>query len=816
MIGRACAQAASLTLLACLLQWAVMPQGARFAPFLLLLPAIGFAALWRGRSVALVVLAGSVVSALFWLPAAGEPAAIASRDRLAVLVFVLLGAALAETGTRLRRAVQRAMATEDRLLRALADVDADKAVAAQLEQVRSALGQQVQDLQRLHELSSRLPEIATMEEQVRLILLALAEFHGARRGLLCLFDPAGKALVPVAGLGFSDRAMSQVSELSCTIAARGAVRERRHRLVVEDTELDPRFAGHRALAREEGFRAVHATPLLSQAGDVLGVIAVYFDVARAPTERERTLADICARKAAVFVERARTEAQLRESQIRFRVALEASAVPFAVLMPVRADDGRIVEFTWSYLNGAAAEAMQRPASALVGRAVADWPGEGAQSGAVAQLRAVVELGTSREFEMQAGADGNDGWFHCIASPMRDSVALWFAEITERKKNELKLLQADRRKDEFLATLAHELRNPLAPIRQAAFLSCAPGASETQKRWSHEVIDRQVRHMGMLLDDLLDVSRITRGALSLRRKCIALSTTIRAGVETALPLIETRHQQLSVDLPDEEIWLDADPLRLAQVVANLLTNAAKYSNLDGRICVKAERCGNEVVITVSDEGIGIAPECLPHLFTMFTQLSTGDRQAGGGLGIGLALTRGLVNLHGGSIEVHSAGKGLGSAFTVRLPRGSATREPESVPAGEPRRATTGRSILIADDNRDAAESLAALLQLEGHEVIVAFDGEEALAACQRARPDICLLDLGMPRRSGNEVAHAIRQMSASYQPVLIAVTGWGQERDKSEALGAGFDHHVTKPVDPQLMIRLAESGTLQQEHSGRLT
>jgi signal transduction histidine kinase len=361
--------------------------------------------------------------------------------------------------------------------------------------------------------------------------------------------------------------------------------------------------------------------------------------------------------------------------------------------------------------------------------------------------------------------------------------------------------ADRRKDEFLATLAHELRNPLAPIRQAALISKAVGATDAQKRWSHDVIDRQVQHMSLLLDDLLDISRVTRGTLALRMQLTELATVIDNAVETARPTIDGKRHVLSVDMPNDPIQFVADPLRVAQVLSNLLTNAAKYTDPEGQIRLAASCDGENVVIRVTDSGIGISAAALPRVFNMFSQVHSTTDRSEGGLGIGLALAQGLIELHGGNIEAHSAGLGCGSEFTVRLPRrtSSAVRAPSpkvAAAAAVPRR----RRILIADDNRDSAETLAALLRMEGHEVTSVHDGPVALTVFGELKPEVVLLDIGMPGLTGYEVARKMRQSPLGPTIKLIAITGWGQDIDKERAYAAGFDLHLTKPVDPH---RLAE-------------
>ncbi|HEY9024794.1 MAG TPA: ATP-binding protein, partial [Burkholderiaceae bacterium] len=663
----------------------------------------------------------------------------------------------------------------------------------------------------LHELTSRLLDTRTLTEQLHMILVAVADFHNARRGLLTLFDAGSGTLGLATSVGFTPDAVSRLMQTRGIDGACAICCAQRERTVIEDIDVDGVDPALRALASEEGFRAVHATPLIGQDGDVIGAISVHLDAPHVPTERERALADICARKCANFIERARAHAAYEESQGRFQAVLDASAVPFVILSPVREDaSGRVVDFEWTYVNAAAAQALHRPADVFEGRRVQEvLPSRWASSESFAHYVHVIEHEQTVDFETRMMHEGREQWFRCVASPLHGGVALWFNDITTRKNDERVLQEADRRKDEFLATLAHELRNPLAPIRQAATISRLPQATEAQKRWSHEVIERQVRHMALLLDDLLDVSRITRGRLALRRGANSLHEMIEAAVETARPLIDARQHVLEVVLPQAAIVMQADPLRVSQIVANLLTNAAKYTDPHGRIRLLAALDADDVVIEVSDNGIGIAPESLPEVFDMFTQLrGTGDRASG--LGIGLALTKGLVELHGGTIGVRSEGAGRGSVFTVRLPRGEAPAAAPAPDDGVEPRAASARRILVADDNRDAAESLAALLQLEGHEVTLAYDGADALVAYERVHPQVCLLDIGMPLRTGNEVAAEIRARDGGRAPTLVAITGWGQDGDRMQALAAGFDHHLTKPIDPAQLLRLigeARAGAL---------
>ncbi|MEX2148662.1 MAG: PAS domain S-box protein [Steroidobacteraceae bacterium] len=382
------------------------------------------------------------------------------------------------------------------------------------------------------------------------------------------------------------------------------------------------------------------------------------------------------------------------------------------------------------------------------------------------------------------------------------------EIASRERAQIALREADRRKDEFLATLAHELRNPLAPIRQAALISKAPAATEAQKRWSHDVISRQVHHMALLLDDLLDISRITRGMLELRMESTELAAVVDAAVETARPAIDARRHVFSAEIPPKPVYFAADPLRLAQVISNLLTNAAKYTDPEGEIRLRAACAAGTLTITVSDSGIGIPAEDLDDVFSMFSQVKSDQDRSEGGLGIGLALTKGLIELHGGTIQASSAGPGLGSEFVLRLPLRSV-----SAPRQKKRRAPSGdqlvaRRVLIADDNHDAAESLAALLRMEGHVVTVVHDGQEALSAFEIVQPEVALLDIGMPKLNGYEVAREVRRGSLGRAVTLIAITGWGQDNDKAQALAAGFNHHFTKPIEPRSISELLQSDNLR--------
>jgi signal transduction histidine kinase/ActR/RegA family two-component response regulator len=391
-----------------------------------------------------------------------------------------------------------------------------------------------------------------------------------------------------------------------------------------------------------------------------------------------------------------------------------------------------------------------------------------------------------------------------------------AEIAERRRAEARLreseealLQADRRKDEFLATLAHELRNPLAPIRNAVEIMRLTESDPAASAHARQLLERQLKQLVRLIDDLLDVSRITQGRMELRREKLDLATALRMAVETSRPLIEAKRHTLHVNAEANRYFVDADATRIAQVFANLLNNSAKYSPSGSSIAVRLTAEGNHSVATVTDNGVGISPATIGRVFEMFERVGREPEGAQDGLGIGLTLVRRLVELHGGSVAAHSDGLNRGSTFTVRLPlsRDSAQAAPDTSTvqpaATAPARASAGRKILVVDDNRDSAMSLSMLLELDGHEVRRAYDGLEALEIADEFRPDIALLDIGMPRLDGYGAARELRRREWNASLLLIALTGWGQQEDKRLAREAGFDHHLVKPVDPEVLRRLLE-------------
>ncbi len=463
------------------------------------------------------------------------------------------------------------------------------------------------------------------------------------------------------------------------------------------------------------------------------------------------------------------------------------------------------EWTITYANRAAEKLLGVPRAEVMGfnfwvlyPALADT----AYSVAV---RSAMDDRTAEVFDYFY--DPWDRWFEVSVYPTTPGgISIYFRDATERKQTLMALHDADRRKDEFLATLAHELRNPLSPIRNAAEVLSLPTIGSREITISTSIIQRQVQHMARLLDDLLDISRITRGKMELKKDHISIDSVIDAALESAGPLVKARGHHLEVMRPTFVPGIDGDSVRLAQVLTNLLTNAAKYTDAPGSIALSASVSGNDLVFEVRDSGIGLTPEQLGGVFDMFSQVKSSQSRSEGGLGIGLTLVKGIVELHGGSIEANSAGLGLGSSFRVSLPivrsAAAATTSPESSLTST---ATHSRRVLIADDNRDAAESLAILLEIDGHDVRTAFTGREAIALAQELKPHIAFLDIGLPDISGYEVAQALRTTIDTSHPIkLVAVTGWGQAEDKQNAVNAGFDLHFVKPASPDRLKSVFES------------
>lgn len=562
-----------------------------------------------------------------------------------------------------------------------------------LRKTQYRLEAELSSLNRLHGLSSRLVNTSDLPSALKEILEAAVVLLGTDMGIIQLYDPADKSLVIAAHQGFKQDFLDHFKTVDAEgDAASSRALSSQQRLVVEDVQVDERYAVHRAVANQAGYRAVQSTPLFSRDGKPLGMLSTHFPSPHIPAERELRILDLYARQAADFIERL-----------------------------------------------------------------------------------------------------------LVAERMQD---------------------ADRRKDEFIATLSHELRNPIAAIDSSAQLLQSSGIDSRQREFAAQVVQRQCKAMKILLDDLLDVSRLTLGRMTLHRQSVTLASVIDSALETAQPLIDAASHTLSVTKPPLSVMVYGDPIRLTQIFSNLLSNAAKYTDAGGRITLDVETSAENVVVSVADNGIGIEPSYAEEIFGMFLQAKTKRGQTAAGLGIGLALVRAIAELHGGWVRVESSGLGRGSVFhvglplampeevTLRAPASTASPAP-AVPQAHPDPASHAKTryrILVADDNTAAATAISMLLQRDGHETRVVHDGRAALEEAARFMPDIALLDIGMPHLDGYEVAREIRAAPWGANMHLFAATGWGQEKDKMLAKEAGFNVHLTKPIDfKQLLALIDEHG-----------
>jgi PAS domain S-box-containing protein len=502
-----------------------------------------------------------------------------------------------------------------------------------------------------------------------------------------------------------------------------------------------------------------------------------------------------------LTERRRHEEDIRHSEEQFRLMVEA-VQDYAIFM--LDPDGRVA----SWNEGAQRIKGYRP-SEIIGqhfsrfypaeRVAAGWPEH--------ELQMARAYGHFEDEGWRLRKDGSRFWANVVITAVHDpsGTLRGFAKVTRdlTEKQRIETLEAEgQRISEFLAMLGHELRNPLAPIRNAVAVMGAKGTADPTTAWARQVIERQVGYLSRLVDDLLDVGRITSGKITLQREPLDLTAVVSRALESARPMHDQRHQVVDVDLGSGPLPVDGDAARLMQVVINLLTNAAKYTPEGGHVWVRLWREGGEAVLSVRDDGVGMSAELVPRVFDVFVQGDRSLERAEGGLGIGLTLVERLLKLHGGTVEAHSAGAGEGSEFVVRLPvvEAAATRPSSpALPKGERTRSRRLR-VLVVDDNHDSMESLAMLLGFWGHEVLTASHGTEAVDAAREQRPDVVLLDIGLPGIDGYEVARRMLAQDGTRKPALVAMTGYGQAEDRQRAREAGFALHLVKPVEPDALQR----------------
>ena len=569
-------------------------------------------------------------------------------------------------------------------------------------------------------------------------------------------------------------------------------------IVIEDVLRCPAAAPHLAAYAAVDIRAALAIPLMKN-GRMLATLSVHDREARPWTPEQIAMAEDMVDRTWSAVESARAQAALRAERDQSRQILDGMAEGFALIGS---------DWTIQQVNEIGAQLSYKPRSELLGRhlwtAVPDLAG-----GPVEALYRRVQANRRPETLEFArpGPGGGTAWIEVRAYPLPEGrIAAFIRDIAERKAAEEKLRDADRRKDEFLAMLAHELRNPLAPIGAAAHLLRLGRLDEARVRHTSEIIGRQVDHMSHLIEDLLDVSRVTRGLVELDTAPLDIRHVVADAIEQVTPLMQARRHHLhSHFLPGATVVM-GDKKRLVQVITNILNNAAKYTNEGGAITLSSEMLDGQVIVVVQDNGIGMTPDLAAHAFDLFSQAERSSDRSAGGLGLGLALVKSLVELHGGSVSCASPGPGQGSRFSVSLPRLPAgeTTDPArgtgtpALPSGAPLR------VLVVDDNEDAAAMLAMLLESQGHRVMVEHDSHAALARARRERPDACVLDIGLPEIDGNELARRLHAQPETAHAVLIAVTGYGHDSDRRQSLAAGFAHHLVKPADTgQLAAILAQ-------------
>jgi PAS domain S-box-containing protein len=566
-------------------------------------------------------------------------------------------------------------------------------------------------------------------------------------------------------------------------------------LIVGDVTADERCAPYVRAYADIGVHAVLAVPLM-KSGQLRAILNIHDSQAREWGAHEIDMANDTVDRIWSAAESARSQAELRYERDQSKYIFDTMTEGFALIAP---------DWTILHMNSEALRITQRTESEVICHNHWEvWP-ELKGSRLEEVYRAVKETGKADIAELPyTFPDNRSGWVEIRAYRTLDGgLAFFFRDISERKTAQQQLQDADRRKDEFLAMLAHELRNPLAPIGAAAQLLQIGKLDDSRVHQTSQIIGRQVQHMTSLVDDLLDVSRVTRGLVELESAVIDIGRVVADAIEQVTPLIRARRHHLGLHLTPTTPLVMGDRKRLVQVLVNLLNNAAKYTREGGELLLKTEVRGSHVLIQVSDNGVGMAPELVSRAFDLFAQAERTSDRSSGGLGLGLALVKSLVNLHHGTVSCESPGLGKGSTFTVCLPRRLVEErrndadEPDLPLPGD----TVPLRILVVDDNIDAASTLSMLLEANGHIVMTEYGSYAALERAKIEAPQLCILDIGLPEMDGNELAQRLRALPQAASSVLIAVTGYGQDSDRGRTLAAGFDHHLVKPVDITLLLAI---------------
>ena len=690
-------------------------------------------------------------------------------------------------------------------LNIIVDITERKRAESELAQTKDQLAQQVASLTQLHDLAVRLGGISELTPALEAVLETAVVAQGADMGIVWLPEPGTGALLSQVSHGFDAEALLAFARVSPGPRGGGAGNAfaRGTRYVIEDVEENPDFEPYLAAARRAGFRSLHSTPIVTRSGELLGVITVHFRHAYRPSQRDMQMADVCARHAADAIEACRAIEETRASERLYRAM--GDAIDYGVWVCDR--DGRLTYASQSFL---------RLTGLTLERCLGFGWGEVLHPEDRERTLAAWQecVGRGADWDVEHRILGVDGRYHAVLArgvPVRDErghITGWAGinlDISRLKQVENELRELDKRKNEFLATLAHELRNPLAPLRNGLEVLRLAGGNPAMAEKARAMMERQLQQMVRLVDDLLDVSRVSRGKIELRREDIDLAATLRNAIEQSQPLMDERGQQFVVSLPkDVRIMVHGDAARLAQVFGNLLNNAAKYTERGGRVELSVRMDGSEAVVYVRDNGVGIPAAMLSQVFDIFTQVDRSLEKSQGGLGIGLSIAKRLVEMHGGSIRAASDGDRRGSEFTVRLPaRAEPVRQDAGAASGAWPAGTRGNChrVLVADDNEDSASTLALMLEVIGNEVRVARDGEEAVEIAARWQPDVVFLDIGMPRLNGYDACERMRAQPWGRDAHIVALTGWGQREDRERAERAGFDRHLVKPVEPRLLEKL---------------
>ncbi|CAN7309000.1 PAS domain-containing protein [Massilia sp. LjRoot122] len=645
-------------------------------------------------------------------------------------------------------------------------------------------------------LADRLAPLVAVEDIIGAASALLGETLGLARVLFAeVREPSGAATVR---RDWCRADVASIAGIVTTLEAFGPslAEDLRHGndVVVADAAQDPRTLGVYPAYEAIGLRALVTLPLI-KAGELRIVLSLHSDVARAWTEEEVWMAREMAERTWAAVENAGAQAELRVERDRSQYIFDSMTEGFA-----------LVDTDWviTSMNGAGVQLVGRPESEVVGHDHWEVFPESVGSEVERICREVMATRAAGTVEYAYPLPGGGRlWMEVRVYPAMDGgLAIFFRDITKRRDAEEQLRLEAQRKDEFLAMLAHELRNPLAPIGAAAELLALGRLDADGVRRTSAIVARQVGHMTSLINDLLDVSRVTRGLVALACEPVDVKAAIADALEQVRPLVEARRHRLEMQLPLEDASVEGDHKRLVQVLANLLNNAAKYTPDGGHIVVRMEVDDGHVTMKVTDNGIGMTADVQRSVFDLFTQAERTSDRSQGGLGIGLALVKSLVELHRGSVSVHSDGPGQGSRFSVCLPRAAAPvpGAPDEASRRQPA-AASGRRVLVVDDNVDAAELLGMMLEGAGHSVHIEHLSQGAFDYAGAAMPDACILDIGLPDMDGNELARRLRALPQMRGALLVAVTGYGRPQDREAALAAGFDHHLVKPVDIQQLLDL---------------